>query len=189
MQITKMVLSIEDQQRMSGNGIERIAIVAAIVMTCGAMASKMTPEYRSIITKKTPDAKIDEIPDGYFISMAKEIFNQENFAQSEIDAVVAHEEGHIVLGHINKIMAAAQEANFEGCNISSDIGLEYEADQYACKKVSKDAMIGALQKIPAAVERLMMKEGMFDLLSQFYEDILPGLEDAIFDRIQKMEEN
>lgn len=52
-------------------------------------------------------------------------------------AIIGHEIGHIVLGHVDKIVEKDDSDNIE---------FEYEADAYASGLVSKEAMATALEK-------------------------------------------
>lgn len=68
--------------------------------------------------------------------------------QDAIEAVAAHEMGHIVLGHTDVIDAAG------GVGVSDNLQFELEADAFAVKVVGKKRMARALTKVLEAAARV-----------------------------------
>lgn len=67
-------------------------------------------------------------------------------SKQELRAVILHEEGHIVLGHLNKLIASRI------VGVVDDSQLEEEADLYASKRINVQFLISALRKIYKIVE-------------------------------------
>lgn len=68
--------------------------------------------------------------------------------QNAIEAVAAHEMGHIVLGHTDIIDAAG------GVGVSNNLQFELEADAFAVRVVGKKRMARALVKVLEAASRV-----------------------------------
>ena len=104
------------------------------------------------------------------------MFTDEIFSREEIEAIKAHEEGHIVHGHIDALLA---ETDLEAVGKDDGIRLvmerELEADAYAAEKVGAAHMLSALRKFPGALASFMVREGSaltHEELTAIYRDRL-----------------
>jgi hypothetical protein len=70
---------------------------------------------------------------------------KDKMSRRELEAVVAHEEGHVVCGHFNNI-EDKEVIEINGSKILDNIQYELEADAYAVSKTSKTAVRNGLRK-------------------------------------------
>ena len=156
--ITFYFMTVDEQ--VDAYGIPRAEAVRLVEMSGGAAASVMNDDIRAASARVNPDVDLSSVPDGYMIGLSADVFTDEIFSQEEIEAIKAHEEGHIVHGHIDALLA---ETDLE--TVSKDDGIrlvmsrELEADAYAARKVGASHMLSALRKYPAAMATFMVREG------------------------------
>lgn len=178
-------MSIDEQ--IAQFGAPRKLIVDMIEKSGGACASIVNEAVREATRRLRPDVDMSSIPDGYAISLAPEIYNAENFTAEEIEAIKAHEEGHIVLGHIDAMYATVDFSKVTDTVVSTDKSIELQADEYAAIKVGAAHMLSALLKYPAAMARFLVAEGSPCSESQLAASYGWNLRTAHGDRIEALE--
>jgi Zn-dependent protease with chaperone function len=152
-------------------GVSRTDAVRFVEMIGGATAYVINDQIRSIATRLNPELDLSAIPNGYKIEIFTDFFNDELFSRKEIDAVLAREEGHIVLGHIDAGIAEMKLGSSDENEIKTNLEFpskdefhilmtrEIDADKYAARKVGAAHMLSILQKYPSAMATFIAREG------------------------------
>lgn len=84
---------------------------------------------------------------------------KDKLSRRELEAVVAHEDGHVVCGHFNNI-EDKEVIEVNGSKILDNVQYELEADAYAVSKTSKTAVRNGLRK---AIKFALESQGHGDL--------------------------
>lgn len=155
--ITFYFMTVDEQ--VATYGIPRAEAVRLVEMSGGAAASVMNDEIRAASARINPDVDLSSVPDGYMIGLSADVFDEAFFSREEIEAIKAHEEGHVVLGHVDAGLAEIDLGSVERHEIRLVMSRELEADEYAARKVGAAHMLSALRKFPGALASFMVREG------------------------------
>lgn len=186
--ITFYFMTVDEQ--VATYGVPRSEVVRAVELTGGAAATLINDEVRAASARINPEADLSSVPDGYMIGLSADVFTDEIFSREEIEAIKAHEEGHIVHGHIDALLAETDlEAVCKDDKIRLVMERELEADAYAAEKVGAAHMLSALRKFPGALASFMVREGSaftHEELTAIYRDRMTTTHAPRLDALERM---
>lgn len=118
-----------------------------IMNTCGVGAGLMSEESLPLVKEAFQEGEksvfreqVDLLRPGYIIAMYKDTFS--GLTEDEELGILSHELGHIKLGHLEDLSLPRNEHG-----LIESVQAELEADAYAAKRVGKDVMKNAIQKV------------------------------------------
>jgi hypothetical protein len=143
--------------------IERSDAVHISLQSGGAYVSIMNDKIRAASARICSSVNLDSIPNGYVIGIYTDIFSRDIFSEEEIASVIAHEEGHIVLGHVDAAFALNEKDmdTLDKPKVHLDMAQELEADKYAARKIGAAHVLSAMLKIPTAMADFVIREGIY----------------------------
>lgn len=133
----KIIFTNENMVAIMGGAIATMVDENQINMFRNKLTRKEFKKERKMYTEmlKSQGEKVVIIHNGL----------KDKMTRRELEAVVAHEEGHVICGHFNNV-EDMDVIEINGSKILDNIQYELEADAYAVSKTSKTAVRNSLRK-------------------------------------------